>query len=115
MPREEIVRAELEHTPGKYAGYVGKADMLVSMRLHALIFRAGRAYPACALLCAQSKRLHERAWLGALGGRGRARLPEPDEMVAKLRELWAVRKEEGARVLQAAHTWSRLRKLMPKR
>jgi hypothetical protein len=32
------------------------------------------------------------------------KMPDPDEMVAKVRALWAVRKEEGAQLLEAAHT-----------
>jgi hypothetical protein len=31
------------------------------------------------------------------------KMPDPDEMVAKVRALWAVRKEESARLLKAAH------------
>src|SRR5205823_5055227 len=56
VPQDGIVRARLEHTPGKFSGYIGKADMLVSMRLHALIFGAAQGVPMLALTYARKVR-----------------------------------------------------------
>jgi polysaccharide pyruvyl transferase WcaK-like protein len=104
VPDEAMLRAELEHTPGKFAGYVGKADMLVSMRLHALIFAAPQGVPSIALSYARKVRgfmseLGFERWVVEI----ERKMPDPDEMVAKVRALWAVRKEESARLLEAAH------------
>ena len=105
VPDEAMLRAELEHTPGKFAGYVGRADMLVSMRLHALIFAAPQGVPSIALSYARKVRgfmseLGFERWVVEI----ERKMPDPDEMVEKVRDLWAVRKEESARLLEAAHT-----------
>jgi polysaccharide pyruvyl transferase CsaB len=108
VPDEAMLRAKLEHTPGKFAGYVGKADMLVSMRLHALIFAAPQGVPSIALSYARKVRgfmseLGFERWVVEI----ERKMPDPDEMVAKVRALWAVRKEESARLLEAAHLMER--------
>lgn len=105
VPDEAMVRADLEDTPGKFAGLVGKADMLVSMRLHALIFAAAQGVPVIALSYARKV----RGFMSELGAERwvvevERKMPDPDEMVAKVRALWAVRKEEGPRLLEAART-----------
>ena len=83
VPDEAMLRAELEHTPGKFAGYVGRADMLVSMRLHALIFAAPQGVPSIALSYARKVRgfmseLGFERWVVEI----ERKMPDPDEMVA---------------------------------
>lgn len=103
VPADSIERAQLEYTPGSFSAYVGKADLLVSMRLHALIFAARQGVPMIALSYARKVRgfMHEIGadrWTVEI----ERQLPQPDEMVAKLRELWAVHEQESRRLAQAA-------------
>ncbi len=103
VPQEMIIYAKLEHTPGKFSGYVGKADLLVSMRLHALIFAAAQAVPMIALSYAHKVRgfmeeLDLDHWVIEI----ERQQPDPEEMKAKLRELWAAREEESRRIAELA-------------
>jgi polysaccharide pyruvyl transferase WcaK-like protein len=104
VPDDAMVRAQIEGTPGKLAGLVGKADLLVSMRLHALIFAAAQGVPVLALSYARKVRgfmseVGAERWVVEI----ERKLPDPDEMEARLRELWAGRAEEGPQLLKAAH------------
>jgi polysaccharide pyruvyl transferase CsaB len=103
VPDEAMVRAQVEDTPGKLAGYVGQADMLISMRLHALIFAAPQGVPSIALSYARKVRgfmteVGSERWVVEI----ERKMPDPDELVSKVRALWAVRQEEGARLKRAA-------------
>ncbi|MEO5951882.1 MAG: polysaccharide pyruvyl transferase family protein, partial [Chloroflexia bacterium] len=103
VPPGKIIRAELENEPGKFASYVGKADLLMSMRLHALIFGAAQGVPMIALSYARKVRgfmreLGLERWVVEV----ERQMPDPDEMEAQLRKLWANRKQESERVLEAA-------------
>jgi polysaccharide pyruvyl transferase WcaK-like protein len=82
---------------------VGKADLLMSMRLHALIFGAAQGVPMIALSYARKVRgfmreLGLEKWVVEL----ERRMPDPDEMEADLRELWANREQVSLRVSEAA-------------
>lgn len=103
VPRSEIVRAELGNTPGEFSSYVGKADMLMSMRLHALIFGARQGVPMIALSYARKVRgfmreLGLERWVIEV----ERKMPDPDLMEAQIRKLWADRKQESERVKDAA-------------
>ncbi len=103
VPEDAMRRAELEHTPGKFSGYVGKADLLVSMRLHALIFAAVQGIPVLALSYARKVRglmreLDQERWVVEV----ETRTPPPEEIEMKLRQLWAMRQQEGERLKSAA-------------
>ncbi|MGA7732982.1 MAG: polysaccharide pyruvyl transferase family protein [Chloroflexia bacterium] len=103
VPPEMVVRARLEHTPGKFSGYVGKADLLVSMRLHALIFGAAQGVPMIALSYARKVRgfmreLDFERWVVEV----ERQVPQPEEMKTKLRELWAMREEESRRLAESS-------------
>jgi L-malate glycosyltransferase len=105
VPKEAMHRAYIEDTPGKFAGYVGKADLLVSMRLHALIFAASQGVPMLALSYAHKVRgfmreLDFERWVVEV----ETRAAHPEELEMKLRQLWSMRHEEAKRLkVEAAH------------
>ncbi|HUP27455.1 MAG TPA: polysaccharide pyruvyl transferase family protein, partial [Chloroflexia bacterium] len=89
--------------PSEVAAYVGTADMLVSMRLHALIFGAGQGVPLLALSYARKVRglmrmLGKERWVVEV----ETRTPPPEEIEMKLRILWQDRVAEGKSVKSAA-------------
>ncbi|MDQ3929528.1 MAG: polysaccharide pyruvyl transferase family protein, partial [Chloroflexota bacterium] len=103
VPGTEISWAEVRHTPSDLAGYISRADLLVSMRLHALVFGAAAGVPGMALsyvpkMRALMERLGARRWVVEV----QTRLPPPEEIEMKLRLLWAQRHQEGERVKRAA-------------
>jgi polysaccharide pyruvyl transferase WcaK-like protein len=99
VPGAEMGWAQVRHTPSDLAGYLGGADMLVSMRLHALVFGAMAGVPALALSYVPKMRalmslLGARRWVIEVG----TRVPSPEEVEMKLRQLWASREAEGEKV-----------------
>ncbi|MEO8286370.1 MAG: polysaccharide pyruvyl transferase family protein [Chloroflexota bacterium] len=102
---DQISRAEVEHTPGRFSGYVGKADLLVSMRLHALIFASVQGVPMIALSYARKVRglmreLGFERWVVEV----ETRTPPPKELEMKMRQLWQMRDQESARLKRAGQT-----------
>jgi len=103
VPRESVKRATVDQTPRSIATYLASADMLVSMRLHALVFAATSGVPSLALVYARKMR-------GVMDSLGAARwcievdrrTPPPEEVEMKLRQLWTLRGDEGAKVRRAA-------------
>ncbi|MDQ3704487.1 MAG: polysaccharide pyruvyl transferase family protein [Chloroflexota bacterium] len=107
VPGTEIGWAQVRHTPSDLAGYLRNADLLVSMRLHALVFGATGGVPSLALSYVPKMRalmtlLGARRWVVEV----QTRVPSPEEIEMKLRQLWALRRVEADKVKQAA---SRLR------
>ncbi|HEX9989722.1 MAG TPA: polysaccharide pyruvyl transferase family protein [Chloroflexia bacterium] len=97
-----IERAGIMNTPSGVAGFVGSADLLVSMRLHALIFGARQAVPMLAISYARKVRglmrtLAAERWVVEVETRN----PPPEEVEMKLRLLWQMREEESRRLKQA--------------
>ena len=83
--------------PGKAAQFVASADMLVSMRLHALIFAARGGVPMLALAYARKMRglmhaLNMERWLVEV----ESRTPPAEEITMKLEKLWAQRERVGS-------------------
>jgi polysaccharide pyruvyl transferase CsaB len=102
VPHDAMQRAQVGDTPGSFAAYVGKADLLVSMRLHALVFAAAQGVPMLALSYARKVRgfmrdLGFERWVVEV----ETRTPPPEELEMKLRQLWAMRHEEGDRLRKA--------------
>src|SRR5205814_4151378 len=96
-------RANVGETPGQFSGYVGKADLLVSMRLHALIFAAVQGVPMLAVSYARKVRglmreLGFERWVVEV----ETRTAHPEELEMKLRQLWGMRHAEGERLKRAA-------------
>ncbi len=82
---------------------LGRADLLVSMRLHALIFASGQGVPLLALAYARKMRgmmrlLGAERWVVEVETRN----PPPEEVEMKLRQLWQNRAAQGASVREAA-------------
>lgn len=103
VPGEAIAWAGVRHTPSDLAGYIAGADILVSMRLHALVFGALAGVPALALSYVPKM----RALMSLLGARRwvievQTRVPSPEEIEMKLRQLWALRAAEGEKLAAAA-------------
>ena len=99
VPGEKLAWAQVRHTPAELAGYIAGADMLVSMRLHALVFGALAGVPALALSYVPKM----RALMSLLGARHwvvevQTRVPSPEEIEMKLRQLWGQRVAEGEKV-----------------
>lgn len=97
-----IERADMTNTPSGVAGYVGSADLLVSMRLHALIFGAKQAVPMLAISYARKVRglmrtLGAERWVVEVETRN----PPPEEVEMKLRLLWQSREEESRKLKKA--------------
>jgi polysaccharide pyruvyl transferase WcaK-like protein len=107
VPTTEISWAQVRHTPSDLAGYLQHADLLVSMRLHALVFGATAGVPSLALSYVPKMRalmtlLGARRWVVEV----QTRVPSPEEIEMKLRQLWVLRHAEADKVKQSA---SRLR------
>lgn len=103
VPTGAIGRAEIEQKPDRIAGYIGSADLLVSMRLHALIFGAKQGVPLLALSYARKVRglmklLGRERWVVEV----ETRSAPPEEIEMKLRLLWQVRRQESQLVQNAA-------------
>ncbi|HVF98626.1 MAG TPA: polysaccharide pyruvyl transferase family protein [Chloroflexia bacterium] len=103
VPGPAIAWARVRHTPSDLAGYIAGADMLVSMRLHALVFGALAGVPALALSYVPKM----RALMSLLGARRwvvevQTRVPSPEEIEMKLRQLWTSRVAEGEKLGAAA-------------
>jgi polysaccharide pyruvyl transferase CsaB len=97
-----IERADITNTPSGVAGYVGSADLLVSMRLHALIFGARQAVPMLGISYARKVRglmrvLGAERWVIEIETRN----PPPEEVEMKLRLLWQLREEEARKLKKA--------------
>jgi polysaccharide pyruvyl transferase CsaB len=100
---ERILRAEPQPGPAELAGYVAKAGLLVSMRLHALVFGMTRGVPAIALSYAHKVRgfmreMDSERWTVEV----ERRTPAPGEIEAKLRLMWERRGTERPRLLAQA-------------
>jgi polysaccharide pyruvyl transferase CsaB len=103
VPASEITWAQVRHTPSDLAAYLSRADLLVSMRLHALVFGAAAGVPSLALSYVPKM----RALMDLLGARRwvievQTQVPTPEEMEMKLRQLWALRQAEGEKLKAAA-------------
>ncbi|HYP40781.1 MAG TPA: polysaccharide pyruvyl transferase family protein [Chloroflexia bacterium] len=97
-----IERTGIMNTPSGIADYVGSADLLVSMRLHALIFGARQAVPMLAISYARKVRglmrtLGVERWVVEVETRN----PPPEEVAMKLRLLWQLREEASRRLKKA--------------
>jgi polysaccharide pyruvyl transferase WcaK-like protein len=94
-------------TPAQVAAEAGNADLLVSMRLHALIFAARQDVPGIALAYARKMRglmrlIGSERWVIEVETRN----PPPEEVEMKMRLLWETRKQYSAivgRRAEAAH------------
>jgi polysaccharide pyruvyl transferase WcaK-like protein len=103
VPQEAMRRAPLQQSPTQYLSYIGEADLLVSMRLHALIFGSQHGVPSLALSYAGKVRsvmdeLGAERWTLEV----EKRTPAPDELGMMLRELWKQRVSEGERLRRSA-------------
>jgi polysaccharide pyruvyl transferase CsaB len=103
VPGERLRRAQVEPSPGKVAGYISYADMLVSMRLHSIIFAVSEGVPVLALAYARKvqgvmRELGAARWVVEVD----LRVPSPEELEHKIRRLWEEREEEGVRLCAAA-------------
>ncbi len=103
VPAPSIGIAEVEQTPARVAGYIGEADLLVSMRLHALIFAARQGVPVLALSYAHKVRglmrmLDLERWVVEVETRN----PLPEEIEMKMRQIWQAREQEADRLRRAA-------------
>ncbi len=112
VPRESIEWADVRHTPSSLAEYLSRADLLVGMRLHALIFAAVAGVPCLALsyvpkVRALMRLLDAQRWVVEV----HTRVPSEAEMEMKLRQLWKVRHEESGRLRTQA---ARLRRAAEK-
>jgi polysaccharide pyruvyl transferase WcaK-like protein len=89
--------------PARIAAVIGGADLLVSMRLHALIFAACGGVPFLALAYARKVRglartLGAERWLVEVENR----MPEARDIETKLRQLWESREQQSAALTLAA-------------
>lgn len=103
VPAAKISWANVEHTPSSLARYIAQADLLVSMRLHALVFGAGAGVPVLALsyvpkVRALMRSLGAERWTVEVG----TRVPAPEELEMKLRQLWAMRQAETSKLARHA-------------
>lgn len=98
-----IVVGKREEDPARFAGQIAAADMLVSMRLHALVFAATSGVPCIALSYARKVRglmrmLGKERWVIEVD----RRVPPPEELEMKLRQLWAARASVSKEIREAA-------------
>ncbi len=101
---EALRQLEVEPVASEIAAAISHADLLVSMRLHALIFGAGQGVPMLALAYARKVRglmrlIGAERWVVEV----EARNPPPEEIEMKLRMLWEMREEQGQIVRVAAY------------
>lgn len=97
--QQAISWAEVEHTPSSLAASIAQADLLVSMRLHALIFGAAAGVPSLALSYVPKVRslmrlLGAERWVVEV----QTRLPLHEEIEMKLGQLWALRQVESQKL-----------------
>ena len=95
--------------PSEVARFVARADLLVSMRLHALVFAARAGVPMLALAYARKMRGLMRAlgmerWVVEV----ESRTPPREEIVMKIDKLWEQR-DVIKESLQAAGEQARIR------
>ena len=100
---ERILRAVPQPGPAELAGYVAKAGVLISMRLHALVFGMTRGVPSIALSYAYKVRgfmreMDSERWTVEV----ERRTPAPGEIEAKLRLMWERRDIERERLVAQA-------------
>jgi polysaccharide pyruvyl transferase CsaB len=103
VPQQAIRRAPLQQSPGQYLSYIGEADLLVSMRLHALIFGSLQGVPLLALSYAGKVRsvmreLAAEQWTIEVERRD----PAPEDLATMLRQLWEHRDSESNRLRGSA-------------
>ena len=103
VPADAMRMAEVEAVASEVASVVSKADMLVSMRLHALIFGARAGVPILAMAYARKMRgvmrlLGSERWVIEVETRN----PPAEEIAMKLRLLWEARAEQGPLAAAAA-------------
>lgn len=108
-PPQTISWAEVEHTPSALAACIARADLLVSMRLHALIFGAAAGVPSLALSYVPKVRslmrlLGAERWVVEV----QTRLPSHEEIEMKLGQLWALRRVESQKLGISATSLRRL-------
>jgi polysaccharide pyruvyl transferase WcaK-like protein len=89
--------------PAQIAAIIGESKLLVSMRLHALIFGALQGVPFLALAYARkvgglAKTLGAERWLTEV----ETSIPEAEEIQHNLRHLWRTREQQSSAVAQAA-------------
>jgi polysaccharide pyruvyl transferase WcaK-like protein len=109
VSREAFLWEPLGCDPQRVAGYVDGLDLLVSMRLHALVFAARQGVPALALSYVGKVRglmrlLAREHWVVEV----QTSTPSAGEIEMKLRGLWESRQAE-AKHLKAAGEWARRR------
>ena len=103
VPSKQLSRAEIPPEPSEVSAFVSGADLLVSMRLHALIFGATHSVPILALSYAHKVRgsmrlLDMERWVVEV----ETRTPPVEELEMKLRILWQMRGEEAKRLGRSA-------------
>jgi polysaccharide pyruvyl transferase WcaK-like protein len=103
VPGHIMRRIEVEPVASEVAGVVGRADLVVSMRLHALIFGALAGAPVLALAYARKMRglmrlLGSERWVVEV----ETRTPPAEEIEMKLRLLWSARSMQGEKNKAAA-------------
>lgn len=103
VSKAAISWAAVEHTPSALAAYIAEADLLVSMRLHALIFGASAGVPLLALsyvpkMRSLMRRLGAERWVVEV----QTRVPTPEEIGMKLRGLAAHRQGEAEKLRRNA-------------
>ena len=102
VPGGEITWAQVRHTPRDLAAYLSRVDLLVSMRLHALVFGVAVGVPSLALSYVPKVRalmdlLEARRWVIEV----QTQVPSPEEIEMKLRQLWSLRRSEGEKLKEA--------------
>ncbi|MDQ6693128.1 MAG: polysaccharide pyruvyl transferase family protein [Chloroflexota bacterium] len=100
---QAIEWAQVEPTPGAILNYIGNLDMLVSMRLHALIFAANKGVPVLALSYVGKVRglmrmLGQERWVIEV----ETRTPSAEELEMKINLLWHDRAAQGQALKEAA-------------
>jgi polysaccharide pyruvyl transferase WcaK-like protein len=103
VPRQAMRLLDVEPVVPKIAATIGQADLLVSMRLHALIFGASQGVPMLALAYARKMRSFMRLmgaerWVIEVETHN----PSAEEIESKLRLLWQARDKQSEIVREAA-------------
>ena len=103
VSRDDMLLTPHSDRPAEVAARIASADLLVSMRLHALIFAATAGVPSLALAYARKMRGLMRAlgmerWVIEV----ETRTPSPEEVEMKLRLLWDARLEARNRLHSTA-------------